>query len=142
LANVLRIAVVAVALSACSGVASTDVGSDSASDVSIDVGSDTVVDANNSDGLGDGIVLTDGAIACGTSSCAPTDYCFHGWQCATGATCSSTCPCVCGPLPDACPASRPCICPAGGYFGNPGEVFSGPDASAAYPSHEVDCYGS
>jgi hypothetical protein len=36
----------------------------------------------------------------------------------------------------------PCFCPAGGgYFGNPGEVFS-PDAGAEFPGHQVSCYGS
>jgi hypothetical protein len=86
-----------------------------------------------------------GPVACAPQGCAADEYCFHPWSCAAGAACSASCPCTCGGLPASCPASSPCNCPGtgafGGYFGNPGEVFSGPDAGG-YADSQVYCYGS
>ncbi len=87
-----------------------------------------------------------GAVPCAPEACAADEYCFHPWGCAAGADCSAACPCTCGTLPASCPSTMPCPCPGtgafGGYFGSPGESFSGPDAGAAYPDHQVACYGS
>jgi hypothetical protein len=85
-----------------------------------------------------------GVIPCGPTSCGADEYCFHSWMCGgtPGSTCSGTCPCACGALPDACPPSSPCDCPAGGYYGSVGEVFAGQDSGAHFPDHQVACDGS
>jgi hypothetical protein len=96
-----------------------------------------------------------GPVPCGAEGCAADEYCFKPWDClgipcgapcGTNSACTGSCACTCGPLPDSCPETSPCYCPAGpgntgfsGYYGSPGETF---DGGTPYPDHQVACYGS